>query len=689
MRASNDGAWARVLATEGAEREAAIDALLRQMTLKEKVAQMSGNAGLLDLPIMLVRYNLYPFRAGANKRLGIPAIRFTDGPRGVALNHSTCFPVSMARGATWDVELEERVGSAMGVEARAQGANFFGGVCINLVRHPGWGRAQESFGEDPHLLGEMGAAMVRGLQRHVMACAKHFACNSIEESRFYVDVRVDERTLREVYLPHFKRCVDEGVASIMSAYNRVNGSYCAHNAHLLRDILKGDWGFAGLIVSDFVFGTRSTVKAALGGLDVEMPNTLFYGRRLVRAVRKGRVPEAVVDEAARRILMQKARFARVGDAEYPRAQVAGADHRHLALEVARKSIVLLKNQDGVLPLRREELKRIAVFGGLADRADLGDYGSSRVRPPNAVTPLRGIRERAGSSVEVRYEKGDDLVAAAQAAREADVAVVVAGLTGRDEGEALPVVKIGGDREDLRLPAGSIALIEAVAAESPRCVVVLEGGSAILTSGWQDGVQGILMAWYPGMEGGRAIADVLFGEVNPSGKLPLTFPSANDQLPFFDKKAKTVEYGYFHGYRLFDKEGREPAFPFGFGLSYTEYRYDRLKLSHSELSPDGRLTAEVTVTNTGSMAGEEAVQLYIGFEGARVERASQELKGFARLNLDPGESKTVQMEIGAGDLAYFDVETGTWQVEETEYHVLVGASSRDIRLRDSFRVVAGI
>lgn len=690
MRTKGDLAWSAVVNAEGDEREARIGQLLAEMSLKEKVRQMSGSAGILDLPIMLVRYNLYPFRAGANKRLGIPPIRFTDGPRGVALNHSTCFPVSMARGATWDVELERRVASAMGVEARAQGADFFGGVCINLVRHPGWGRAQESFGEDPHLLGAMGSAMVSGLQNHVMACAKHFACNSIEESRFFVDVRVDERTLREIYLPHFQRCIDAGAAAIMSAYNRVNGSYCAHNAHLLRDILKGDWEFDGMVISDFVFGTRSTVKAALGGLDIEMPNTLFYGHRLVRAVRRGKVPEAVVDKAVTRILRQKARFAHVGDAaSYTRDKVACREHRELALEVARKSIVLLKNENGILPLAHNAVRRIAVFGALAAMANLGDRGSSQVRPPEAVTPLSGIRERAGDAVEVTYERGDELAHAVEVARSSDVSIVFAGLTGRDEGEAMPVVKIGGDREDLALRTGSVTLIEEVAKAAPRCIVVLEGGSAILVSGWGDAVDAILMAWYPGMEGGTAIADILFGDVNPSGKLPLTFPMANEQLPFFDKKAKTIEYGYYHGHRLFDAEGLEPAYPFGFGLSYTEFQYDGLELAQQELASDGILTVDATVSNTGSMAGEEIIQLYIGFGNSSVERAPKELKAFSRVHLEPGESRTVTLEIPVADLAYYDKASSSWRVDETEYEVLVGASSRDIRLRESFRVSGGV
>ena len=682
-------AWNAVLDSEGEERERRIKGLVAQMTLDEKVGQMSGKMNLFEMVVALVRYNLLTFNSGENKRLGIPAKRFTDGPRGVALNHSTCFPVSMGRGATWDVRLEERIGSAMGVEARAQGANLFGGVCVNLPRHPGWGRAQETFGEDPCLLGAMGTAMIRGLQRHVMACAKHFACNSIEESRFYVDVRIDERTLREVYLPHFKKCVEAGVASLMSAYNRVNGEYCAHNAHLLREILKGDWGFDGFVISDFVYGTRDTVRAAKGGLDIEMPLTQFYGRKLKRAVLRGEVPEELIDEAVTRILRQKARFAGVGDpAEYSRDKVACREHAELTFEAARKGIVLLKNEHGALPLHRYKVRKIAIIGELAGKANLGDRGSSRVRPPYAVTPLQGIKNRAGGSVDVIYTGGDDLFLARRVAGEADAVILVVGLTGKEEGEAMPgPIKLGGDRESLGLPARQVSLIEAVCTENDRCIVVVESGSAVIMEGWKDRVQAILMAWYPGMEGGNAIAAILFGDENPSGKLPVTFPQSNDQLPHFDKKAKSIEYGYYHGYRLFDKEGKKPAFPFGFGLSYTEYAYSNPRLSAKEMAKDGSLEVSVDVTNAGGTAGDEVAQLYIGYGGSKVDRPVKELKGFSRVHLEPGETKTLSFEIRAEDLAYYDVKSGTWRIEEIEYTVYVGPSSRkeDLILTETFKI----
>ena len=334
-----------------AEIDAQARALLAQMTLAEKIKQMSGDRSFLFGGIKMARaYNAEPVPAGENHRLGIPGIRFTDGPRGVVMYHSTCFPVAMARGASWDVELEARIGDAIGVEARAQGANYFGGVCINLLRHPAWGRAQETYGEDPHHLGEMGAALVRGVQRHIMACIKHYACNSIERSRLKVNVKVDERALHEVYLPHFRRCVEAGAASVMSAYNRVNGEYCSHNQRLLTGILRDEWGFDGFVLSDFVFAVRDAKAAALAGLDVEMPFPRHYGRRLERLVRTGEVPEAVVDTAVLRILRQKLRFSRIGEpGRYTQDVVAGPAHRALAREAAEQSAVLLKNDPAGRP----------------------------------------------------------------------------------------------------------------------------------------------------------------------------------------------------------------------------------------------------------------------------------------------------------------------------------------------------
>ena len=311
-------AWEKVVDGEKlapARIEEKAEKLLSQMNLTEKIGQMSGDTPLVSGTIkMTAAYNTRPYPAGENKRLGIPAIQFTDGPRGVVVGHSTCFPVSMGRGATWDTDLEERVGDAMGVEARSQGANFFGGVCINLLRHPAWGRAQETYGEDPFHVGEMGAALVRGAQRHVMACIKHFAANSIENSRFKLNVRISESTLREVYLPHFKRCIDEGAAAVMSAYNKVNGEYCGHHFHLLRNILKNEWGFDGFVISDFLLGIREAKAALEGGMDIEMPFTWRFDK-LKSLVEKDIIPQSRIDESVLRILKQKIKFSAIGDPE--------------------------------------------------------------------------------------------------------------------------------------------------------------------------------------------------------------------------------------------------------------------------------------------------------------------------------------------------------------------------------------
>jgi beta-glucosidase len=658
--------------------------LLAQMSLEEKIHQMSGDTSLFrGLIELLVAYNKRPLPAGENSRLSIPSIRFSDGPRGVVINRSTCFPVSIARGASWDTSLEERVGDAIGIEARSQGANFFGGVCINVLRHPAWGRAQETYGEDQYHLGEMGAALVRGVQRHIMACIKHFAANSIENARLRVDVHISERTLREIYLPHFKRCIDEGAASVMSAYNRVNGYYCGHNTHLLRDILKKDWAFEGFVVSDFVFGIRNG-KAANSGVDVEMPLTIHFGKRLMKLVRKGVVPESVVNEAVLRILRQKIRFAQIGEpVHYVTNTVSSPEHKALAREAAQKSMVLLKNEPvkgsplPILPLNIAQIKSIAVIGKLANARNIGDKGSSMVRPPYVVTPLEGIRTAVPPDCEIIYSNGKDIAKAVNIARKSDIAIIITGNTHKDEGEYIFVK--GGDRDTLTIKPHDEELILRVAAEIPRTIVVLMCGSAIITEAWREKVPAILVAWYPGMEGGNALADILLGKVCPCAKLPCVFPKSESQLPFFDKRARSIEYGYFHGYRLMEREGYEPAFPFGFGLSYTKYEYENIQLDHEEIGTDGKLSVRVQITNSGDVTGEEVAQLYIGYTDSRVERPLKELKGFSKMHLAPGESKCVEFALAARDLAYYDEQRSIWIVEPITYTVYVGPSSRNEEL----------
>lgn len=653
--------------------EAHANGLLAQMTLDEKIAQMSGSNPLHEQIAMLGRYNLFTYNAGGCDRLGIEPVKFTDGPRGVSLGHATCFPVPMARGAAWDTALEERIGEAMGLEARAAGANFFGGVCINVLRHPAWGRAQETYGEDPHCLGALGVAFIHGLQRHVMACVKHFACNSIEESRFFVDVRTDERTLREIYLPHFKKCADAGVAAFMSAYNRVNGDYCGQSRTLLTEILKEEWGFGGFVMSDFLLGVHDGEAAAQAGLDIEMPVTRCYGRHLKQCVADGKVPVETIDEAVKRILRTKEWFTQNTGGKAPR--IDRKKHAALALEASRKSIVLLKNDGGLLPLRRNATKTIAVIGELANARNLGDRGSSRVRPPYCVTPLLGLQKAAGPDIKIKHVRGRNLTRACDAARAADAVVLVCGLSWKEEGEFMMPLGYGGDRKNLRLPPEQEELIKAVSEANPHCIVVLEGGSTFITERWKDDVPAVLMAWYPGMEGGTAIGEILFGDVCPSGKLPTVFPESATQLPPFDNRAFRQEYGYYHGYRLLDKQGQTPAFAFGFGLSYTTFRYAHPRLAPGPVTAGGFFEALVDVTNTGDVAADEIVQLYTACAGSGIDRPVKDLRGFARVSLSAGETKTVTIRAEVRDLAWYDPGAKAWKLEGIEYIALIGPSSR--------------
>jgi len=649
-----------------------VNEALNMMTLKEKVAVMSGN----NFYLLLLKDRKFGVRAypgGGVKHLGIPPFLFTDGPKGVSMPGSTCFPVPMARGATWDTLLEERLGEVIGKEARAHGANLFGGVCINLLRHPAWGRAQETFGEDPFHIGEFGAAVIRGVQKHnVMATAKHYAANSIEYSRFKVNIKISERTLREVYLPHFKRCIEDGCATVMSAYNKVRGEYCGHNSYLLRDILKGEWGFDGFVHSDWMNGLRDTIKGISGGLDVEMPRAKYYGKKLEKAVKLGKVPLNLVDDSLRRILRTTLKFTTKEDPQNYDSDVIGcADHVLIAREVAEKSMVLLKNQEKLLPFNIDEIDTLAVLGPLADKKNTGDHGSSYVRQKNIITPLQGIKNSVGDKVKVIHNEGKDIDVAQQIALSVDSVVLIVGYTSKDEGEYIPHISKGlGDRPNLGLKKDDIKLIEAVAKVNKKCVVVLVGGSAILMEEWKEKIPSILMAWYSGMEGGHALANILFGKVNPSGKLPLTIPKDSAHLPYFEIDIDEIEYGYYHGYTLMEKENIEPAFPFGFGLSYTEYVYKNIRV---ELAGE-KIIVNVDVSNIGAIAGEEIVQLYVGFEGSSVDRPIKLLHGFKRVALNPNETKSVSIEVRKKDLAWYNPKNNAWEVENIAYTIYIGASS---------------
>ncbi|MFX1497744.1 MAG: beta-glucosidase [Promethearchaeota archaeon] len=650
-----------------------VEKIIPQLTLREKVYLMSGHHFYKFL-LKDRKIGARPYPGGGVKRLNIPPFMFTDGPRGVIIPGSTCFPVSMARAATWDINLEEKVGEAIGKEARARGANLFGGVCINLLRHPSWGRAQETYGEDTFLLGEMGSSLVRGVQKHnVMATIKHFAANSIEFSRFKVNVRMDERTLREVYLPHFKRCIDQGCATVMSAYNKLRGEYCGQNSYLLKTILKEEWNFKGFVHSDWMDGLYNTIKGIKGGLDVEMPRPKYYGHKLIKAVKKGLVSPELIDESAKRIILTVLKFVMREDPQkYDESLVGCEEHIQLAQKIAEKSMVLLKNEQDILPLQKEHLKKIAVIGRLAELKNTGDHGSSRVRQENVTTVLQGIKNFAGKDIDVVYQNGFNLKNALDVAQTTDAVILVVGYTYKDEGEYIKEYpRKVGDRLDLRLKSREVKLINAISKVNPNCVVILVGGSAIIVEEWKHNVPAIIMSWYSGMEGGTALANVIFGKINPSGKLPFTIPKNTSELPYFNAFVAEIEYKYYHGYTKFEKESIEPAFAFGFGLSYTKYKYDNLHLE----ATDDKVIVKVDVTNIGKCDGEEIVQVYVGFENSRIERPIKLLKGFKRINLKSNETKRVHIEFLKRDLAWYNPESKSWEIEAIVYSIYVGSSSK--------------
>lgn len=688
--------------------------LVGQMTLDEKIDQMYGEKmwqiGKLGINFLLK--DRFPhIYVGGNKRLHLPPWVLSDGPRGARVMDQdvfgvTTFPVGMARGASWDVNLEERVNEVIAAEMRANKANYAATPCINLLRHPAWGRAQETYGEDPYLLGEFGVAAVKGIEsQNVMACPKHFALNSLENSRFVVDVQLDERTLREVYLPHFKKTIQVGKpASIMSAYNKVLGEYAANNKYLLNDILREEWGFQGFITSDWFQGTYDGVASVKAGLDVEMPVQQAYSyNALKEGIQKGEITEADIDKIVVRSLKTRLKYAFSGDQEkYTKDLIASEGHVALAKEAAEKSMVLIKN-NRLLPFKENEGKRVLVLGRLANAENTGDHASSNSTSLNIVTPFEGIRAfNQSSQNQVELYDGPDVNLAAEKAGAADQVIVVVGYTFKDEGEYINFSDdmeksaeagkllgkrgTGGDRESLSLIAMDEALIHAVSKTNKNVVVVYIGGSAINMNSWEDKVPAILFAWYNGMEGGTALANILYGKVNPSGKLPFSIARNDSDYPDFNPYTLKINYGYYHGYTLFDKKNIEVAYPFGFGLSYTSFAYDSLNISTPQIDKAGALKASVNIRNTGDVFGEEVVQLYVGFRNSKIDRPVKLLRGFDKIGLEPGETKIVDFEVRSEDLAWYDPETKTWKIEAMEYELYIGASSKEaMLLTDTFTV----
>ncbi len=631
-------------------------------------------------------YNRQPIVHGAIDRLGIPGTRFVDGPRGCVAGEGTAFPVSVARGATWDVTLEEQIGHVIGREIRAQGGNFFGGVCVNLPRHPAWGRAQETYGDDPYHLGEFGAALTRGAQRWVMACVKHYALNSMENARFTVDVTVDEATLHDVYLPHFKRVIDENVAAVMGAYNSVNGEWCGENHYLLTTVLREVWGWDGITVTDFIWGMRDGAKALNAGMDLEEPFRQQRAERLTGQIATSETSWQMVERAGVRLLAAQLRsYAHRAPDDPPREVMADDEARELARTVAARSMVLLRNEpvegNPVLPLDPATVRTIAVIGRLTKATNLGDHGSSDVHPPCLVTPLEGIRARFPTA-RVVHVGTDDVSAAREAAASADVAIVVAGYDADDEGEYIgpnttsapellslfpPVTDderraleealrsgpegngYGGDRASLSLRRVDEDIIGAVAATNPSTIVVLVASGAVITESWRPQVPALVMMWYAGMEGGHALADVLSGDHNPSGRLPFAFPTSEAHLPLFERDATAVTYDRFHGQRLLDRLGVPAAFPHGFGLSYTTF--DIVNATIEEVGDD-HAALTVQVTNTGACDGGHVVQVY-GRTDTGPYAGESMLAGFAAVFVPAGATVSVPLTAALRPLAVWD------------------------------------
>jgi beta-glucosidase len=608
-------------------------------------------------------------------------MKLSDGPRGVgfhsALRRATAFPTGIALGASWDPELAREFGKALALEARSAGAQVILGPAVNICRTPLNGRTFEYFTEDPQLNSRLAVEVIKGIQSTgVAACVKHYAANNQETHRMKTSSEVSERALREIYLPVFEAAVREAdVWSVMAAYNAVNGVPACESTTLLRDLLRDEYGFSGFVVSDW-FAARRTSSGAnclRAGLNLEMPGkgSRYRHSRLKREYKAGGFSEQELDANLRDLLRVWLRSS--PDAGHPPGRRNTPEHQQLARRMASQGITLLKNEGSLLPLDRKRVRRLAVLGQRAGKRNcLPLYGGSAgVWSPYEITPIQGIRELAGSDCEI---VSDPLGA--------DAAVVVVGLGHRIGGDFE-----GRDRSDLALPEDQNALVSDTIAKNPNTIVVLVSGSP-LAMPWSEDVPAIVMAWYPGMEGGRAIADVLFGEVNPGGKLPVTFPRALSDSPAHgdprcfpgDERKVLYNEDIFVGYRHFDREALEPLFPFGHGLSYTRFDYSDLVIEEGEWQGDGVLNLSFRLSNIGEREGSEVVQLYVGSLTPTLPRPVRELKAFRKVFLRGGESRTVAFELPARALAYYCPQDHRWKIDGGDYEIALAASSRDLRLK---------
>ena len=687
-----------------------INRIVKKMTLEEKIAMLHGNA---------------LFSSAGIKRLGIPELTCDDGPLGVreeikrfdwnsanwTTDSATFLPNGSAIAATWNPAMANKYGVVIGQEANARKKIVMLAPTFNICRMPLNGRTYEYYSEDPFLNGQLAVQAVKGIQsQHVAACIKHFAANNQEVNRSDINEIIDERALREIYLPAFKVAIQQGNAyTIMSAYNKINGYWCSENDFLLDKVLKTEWGFKGVVISDWG-GTHHTVAAANAGLDVEMgssgPNDQWYfAKPLIAAVKIGQVSEKTIDAKVRRILWMIYHTSMSDN--HPKGSIATPEHGKAAYDIASESIVLLKNDDHLLPLNADKVKSIAVIGDNATRTfATGGFGAS-VKVKYEINALTGIRSRFGKIADIKFAQGykanylanntaeqnagydkPDTALINQAvalAKTTDVAIVCIGSNREYESE-------NHDRKNLSLPFGEQALVNAVTAANPKTIIVIMAGAPYDLNEIKKNNNTIVWSWFNGTEAGNALADVLKGVVNPSGKMPFTFPvSLSDSpaiaLDTYPGKDTTTTYkeGILVGYRWYDTKKIDPLYCFGYGLSYTSFTYTGLSIDKKNYTPADKIVATVKVKNSGSVAGKEIVQLYVSKVNSSVPRADKELKAFKKIMITPGNISSVSVNINVSDLAYWSDKLSKWVVEPGEYKLMAASSSKDIRQIASFNV----
>lgn len=706
-----------------------VEDALSRMTTEEKIAIIHAQS---------------KFSSAGVPRLGIPELWTDDGPHGVrpevlwdewdqaGWTNDSCiaFPALTALAATWDRDVSRLYGKSLGEEARYRKKDVILGPGVNIYRTPLNGRNFEYMGEDPYLAAKMVVPYIKGLQSNgVAACLKHFALNNNEVNRHTSNVIVDDRALYEIYLPAFKEAVDSGVWSVMGAYNLYKDQHLCHNQYILNDILKGEWGFDGAVISDWG-GTHDTEQAIHNGLDLEFGSwtdglsqgtnnaydNYYMAMPYLKLIKAGKVGTKELDEKARRVL--RLMYRTVMDNGRPYGSLCSPEHSEAARHIGEEGIVLLANRGNVLPMKLDGHKKVAVIGENAVKMMTVGGGSSSLKARYEISPLDGIRKRLDGKADVVYARGyvgdttgeyngvttgqnladdrtpEQLIAEAVAvAKDADYVIFVGGLNKDNHQDCED-----SDRAGLELPYNQDAVIEALAAANPNLIVVNISGNAVAMP-WVDKVPAIVQAWYLGSEGGNALASVLTGDVNPSGKLPMTFPArlsdvgahAVGQYPGTPRNDGSnivdIEYreGIFVGYRWADKNKIQPLFPFGHGLSYTTFDYGKATIDKTEGTADDVFTVSIPVTNTGDRAGREIVQLYVTDLKTTLPRPVKELKGFKKISLEPGQTETVTFEISRDDLSYFDADKHAWVVDPGKFEALVGASSRDIRSKVTFKV----